>query len=115
MTSSSSGTTKTTATATTGISAPWGNGLTCEEVEEVLRDEDSEIEVSRSSGRPTAFGWTSSGERIAVVFEEMSEVRAWSTPFRRTPCRRRELRKGRSNEGQASHDAPMDRGGPRPA
>ena len=50
-----------------------GHGLTREEVEEALRDEDSEIEVSRSSGRPTAFGWTSSGERIAVVFEEMSE------------------------------------------
>jgi len=33
-----------------------GHGLTREEVEEVLRDEDSEIEVSRSSGRPTAFG-----------------------------------------------------------
>ncbi len=50
-----------------------GHGLTVAEVEEVLRDEDTEIEVSRSSGRPTAFGWTDSGERIAVVFEEMSE------------------------------------------
>jgi hypothetical protein len=50
-----------------------GHGLTCEEVEEVLRDDESEIEVSRSSGRPAAFGWTSSGERIAVVFEETSE------------------------------------------
>ncbi len=50
-----------------------GHGLTVDEVEEVLRDEDSEIDVSRSSGRPTAFGWTASGERIAVVFEEMSE------------------------------------------
>jgi hypothetical protein len=67
-----------------------GHGLTREEVEEVLRDEDSEIEVSRSSGRPTAFGWTSSGERIAVVFEEMSEdpkmvypVSAYRVPPRR--------------------------------
>ena len=50
-----------------------GHGLTRVEVEDVLRDEDSDIDVSRSSGRPTAFGWTSSGERIAVVFEEMSE------------------------------------------
>ena len=40
-----------------------GHGLTREEIEEVLRDEESEIEVSRSSGRPTAFGWTSSGEQ----------------------------------------------------
>ncbi|MBI3462623.1 MAG: hypothetical protein HY000_06115 [Planctomycetes bacterium] len=50
-----------------------GHGVTRGEVEEVLRDEESEIEVSRSSGRPTAFGWTSSGERIAVVLEELSE------------------------------------------
>ena len=50
-----------------------GHGLTREEVEDVLRDEESDIEFSRSSGRPTAIGWTSSGERIAVVFEEMSE------------------------------------------
>ena len=50
-----------------------GHGLTREEVEEVLLDDESEIEVSQSSGRPTAFGWTSGGERIAVVFEEMSE------------------------------------------
>ena len=50
-----------------------GHGLTREEVEEVLLDEDSDIEVSRSSGRPTAFGWTSAGQRIAVVFEEMSD------------------------------------------
>jgi uncharacterized DUF497 family protein len=68
-----------------------GHGLTREEVEEVLRDEESEIEVSRSSGRPTAFGWTSSGERIAVVFEEMSEdptivypVSAYPVPPKRT-------------------------------
>ncbi len=68
-----------------------GHGLTCEEVEEVLRDEETEIEVSRSSGRPTAFGWTSSGERIAVVFEEMSEdprivypISAYPVPPKRT-------------------------------
>jgi hypothetical protein len=50
-----------------------GHGLTREEVEDVLVDDDSDIEVSRSSGRPTAFGWTAAGERIAVVFEEMSD------------------------------------------
>jgi hypothetical protein len=68
-----------------------GHGLTREEVEEVLLDEETEIEISRSSGRPTAFGWTSSGERIAVVFEEMSEdprlvypVSAFPVPPKRT-------------------------------
>jgi hypothetical protein len=68
-----------------------GHGLTREEVEDVLRDPESDIEVSRSSGRPTAFGWTASGLRIAVVFEEMSEdptlvypVSAYPVPPRRT-------------------------------
>ena len=68
-----------------------GHGLTREEVEEVLLNEESEIEVSRTSGRPTAFGWASSGERIAVVFEEMSEdpkmvypVSAYPVPPKRT-------------------------------
>ena len=68
-----------------------GHGLTCEEVEEVLRDDESEIVVSRSSGRPMAFGWTSSGKRIAVVFEEVSEdprivypVSAYPVPPKRT-------------------------------
>jgi uncharacterized DUF497 family protein len=50
-----------------------GHGLTRDEVEEVLRDDETEIEISRTTGRPTAFGWTRSGERIAVVFEEMGE------------------------------------------
>ena len=68
-----------------------GHGLTCQEVEDVLRDDESEIEVSRSTGRPTAFGCTASGERIAVVFEEMSEgpkivypVSAYPVPPTRT-------------------------------
>ena len=50
-----------------------GHGFTREEVEHVLYDEDSDIEISRSSGRPIALGLTTSGERIGVVFEEMSE------------------------------------------
>jgi hypothetical protein len=57
----------------------------------VLRDDETEIEVSRSSGRPVAFGWTPAGERIAVVFEEMSEdpkmvypVCAYRVPPKRT-------------------------------
>ena len=68
-----------------------GHGLIREEVEDVLQDEESEIEVSRSSGRPTAFGWTRSGQRIAVVFEEMSEdpkivypISAYPVPPKRT-------------------------------
>jgi hypothetical protein len=65
-------------------------------VEAVLSDEESDIEISRSSGRPTAFGWSLSGERIAVAFEEMSEdpkmvypVTAYRVPPKRSKKRRR--------------------------
>ena len=72
-----------------------GHGLTCEEVEEVLRDDESEIEVSRSSGRPTAFGWTSAGERIAVVFEEMSEDPKLVYPLSAYPVPPKRTRRGK--------------------
>jgi uncharacterized DUF497 family protein len=72
-----------------------GHGLTREEVEDVLRDEDSEIEVSRSSGRPTAFGWTASGERIAVVFEEMSEDPKLVYPISAFPVPPKRTKRGR--------------------
>jgi hypothetical protein len=72
-----------------------GHGLTSAEVEEVLRDEDSDIEVSRSSGRPTAFGWTSSGARIAVVFEEMSENPKFVYPVAAYPVPPKRTKKGR--------------------
>ena len=72
-----------------------GHGLTREEVEDVLRDEDSDIEVSRSSGRPTAFGWTSSGERIAAVFEEMSEDPKIAYPVAAYPVPPKKPKRGR--------------------
>jgi len=43
-----------------------------EEVEEVL-ESPAGIETSRSSGRPIAFGETSTGRLIAVVYEEVDE------------------------------------------
>jgi hypothetical protein len=43
--------------------------VTTEEAEEVLLDPQSSRAVSRSSGLPTAFGWTSSGRYLAVVYE----------------------------------------------
>ncbi len=39
------------------------------EAEEVLLDPASIRAVSRSSGLPTAFGWTSTGRYLAVVYE----------------------------------------------
>ena len=44
------------------------HGLTVDDVERVLASPDSEA-VSRSSGLPCAFGWTSDGRHIIVVYE----------------------------------------------
>ena len=46
------------------------HGLTKQEVEEVL-DNPAGVRASRSSGRPIAFGETSTGRLIAVIFEEI--------------------------------------------
>lgn len=46
-----------------------GHDVTVDEVEEVLRNPDSEDVVSRSSGRPAVFGWTSTGKYLFVVYE----------------------------------------------
>ena len=48
------------------------HGLTKEEVEEVL-DRPLSIDTSRSSGRSIAFGETSTGRLIVVIFEEIDE------------------------------------------
>ncbi len=46
------------------------HGLTMEEVEEVLLNEKNPVGESRSSGRPITFGETSTGKRIAVIWEQ---------------------------------------------
>ncbi len=48
------------------------HGISKAEVEEVLENPDG-VETSRSSGRPIAFGETSTGRIIAVVYEEIDE------------------------------------------
>ena len=48
-----------------------GHDVTIEEVEEVLLDNSNEKTFSRSSGYPMVFGWTSTGQYIAVVYEEV--------------------------------------------
>lgn len=68
------------------------NDLTIEEVEEVLFGAHNAVLVSRSSGRPITFGWTSTGRHIAVVWEtvidEPSTVRV-RTAYEVGPKRRR--------------------------
>lgn len=41
--------------------------LTVEEVEDVLYDPDSDVDVSRSTGRTAAFGTTSTNKYIVVI------------------------------------------------
>ena len=48
------------------------HGLTPEEVEHALFDEDTTFDLSDSSGRPIAFGSTGTGRFIAVVFEVLN-------------------------------------------
>ena len=51
------------------------HGISKAEVEEVL-DNPADVEHSRSSDRPIAFGETSDGRLIAVVFEEIDDQTA---------------------------------------
>jgi uncharacterized DUF497 family protein len=46
------------------------HGISMKEVEEVLLNENNPVGESRSSGRPITIGETSTGRRIAVVWEE---------------------------------------------
>lgn len=48
-----------------------GHDVTIEEVEEVLLNQDNDRAFSRSSGFPIVFGWTTTGQYIAVVYEEV--------------------------------------------
>lgn len=51
------------------------NGISREEVEEVLLNEHNPVGESRSSGRPMTFGDTSTGKHIAVVWEKPWTIR----------------------------------------
>ncbi len=48
------------------------HGLTQEEFESALFDESTTFDVSDSSGRPIAFGRTSTGRFIAMVFDGLN-------------------------------------------
>ncbi|HYV37372.1 MAG TPA: hypothetical protein VE988_16810 [Gemmataceae bacterium] len=48
------------------------HGLTPEEVESALLDDNTTFDVSDSSGRPIAFGNTVTGRFIVIVFEMLN-------------------------------------------
>ena len=69
------------------------HGLTKEEVEEVLENPSGRT-VSRASGEPMAFGWTSTGRYIGVVYQDLGQdvvrpVTAFDVPPPRVPRTRR--------------------------
>jgi uncharacterized DUF497 family protein len=62
------------------------HGVSKDEVEEVL-ESATDVDISRSSGRPAVFGDTSAGRHLMVVFEEVDEdtiypVTAYEVPRR---------------------------------
>lgn len=64
------------------------HGITKEEVEDVLQD-PTDVDVSRSSGRPVVFGNTRTGRHLMVVYEEVDAdtaypITAYEVPRRRT-------------------------------
>jgi hypothetical protein len=70
--------------------------VTMDEAEEVLLDPQSSRAPSRSSGLPTAFGWTSTGRHLAVVYELVDDdpltlrpVTAYDVPPPRSTRKRR--------------------------
>jgi hypothetical protein len=65
------------------------NGLTIEEVEQVLHDPANQPTVSRATGRPAVFGATDPGKDILVVYEALETepviVIRPITPYEPTP------------------------------
>jgi uncharacterized DUF497 family protein len=49
------------------------HGITIEEAEKVVRNHFEAAVASQSSGRPTVFGWTSSGKHLAVIFDVVND------------------------------------------
>jgi len=49
------------------------HGITMDEVEDVLLDDQNETIISRESGNPITFGWTSAGQYIAVPWESVCD------------------------------------------
>jgi hypothetical protein len=71
------------------------NGVTVEEYVEMFTGNYQSATISRESGRPISFGWTSTGKHIAVVWDEVQPddpliirpVTAFETPPKRSKRR----------------------------
>jgi uncharacterized DUF497 family protein len=74
---------------------PYGNvqhcashGVTKEDVEEVL-ESAVDFDLSRSTGRPVAFGETCSGRHLMIVFERVDAVTVYPVTAYEAPRRYR--------------------------
>ncbi len=63
------------------------HGITKEEVEEIL-DNPTDTDVSNTSGRPVAFGDTSTGKHLMVVYEEIDTDTAYPVTAYEVPRKR---------------------------
>jgi uncharacterized DUF497 family protein len=75
------------------------HGVTVAEAEQVVRDQYGAALATRSSTRPTVFGWTLTGKYLGVVFEVVDKagpqvyvVTAFEAPPPAAPKRRRKKR-----------------------
>lgn len=64
------------------------HGVTKEEVEEVLQN-PTDTDISRSSGLPVAFGDTSTGKHLMVVYEEIDAATVYPVTAYEVPRRQR--------------------------
>ncbi len=64
------------------------HSVTKEEVEEVLENA-TDTDISRSSGRPVAFGDTSTGRHLMVVYEEIDADTVYPVTAYEVPRRQR--------------------------
>ena len=64
------------------------HGVTKEEVEEVLQN-PTDVDVSRSSGRPVVFGDTRAGRHLMVVYERIDPVTVYPVTAYEVPRRKR--------------------------
>jgi uncharacterized DUF497 family protein len=64
------------------------HGISKDEVEQVLQGA-TDIDISRTTGRPVAFGDTSTGRHLMVVYEETDEQTVYPITAYEVPERHR--------------------------
>ena len=74
------------------------HGITKDEYEEVLDNHHNEAVISNSSGRPAAFGETSTGKYIMIIWEHVDDDPLTIYPFNAYETSPPRWRKGRKRD-----------------